>query len=1010
MRVIQVNLGKSKPALDLLMQTARERGADLLLFSEQCRKPGSSVWYVDTSGRSGIQLCNPNLTVGEFRETNNGFVWVEVAGVRIYSCYFSPNVHIGDFEANIQALEDSLRACSVDSLIVGDFNAKSPEWGETRLDRRGVLVNEMVARNDLIVVNRGQEFTFRRGAVASILDLTIASPRLARRIRDWGVLDEVTLSDHQYIEFTVSEDGPKRGSSRSSGRKRPSWNIRRLDVERLKESLEAARLIDELGWTKQPQGMEQIVSEARHAVIAACDHSMPRRGRTGNERKPIYWWSDELAQLRKECHSARRRFTRSKGDPLLQAEWHSARKILKRAIRRSQLRCWKDLIGDVENDPWGLAFKIVTKKLVTRHRPPGSDNPDWVLRIIRGLFPRAEKWTREDYTSCLVQREELFTLEELKHVGKALRSGKAPGIDGIPNEILKMVIEVYPEILLNAFNACLSAGEFFSDWKKQRLVLLRKGSKPLDEISSFRPLCLLDTMGKLLEGLVLHRLQNHLVGLNSLSDGQYGFRKGMSTIDAILAVVDKARMAKEGWGARKKGFCALVSIDIRNAFNSARWDICIEAIRRKGVPTYLLRMMDNYLRDRWVVYEGNTCHLVEEMTCGAPQGSKVGPFVWNVMYDDFLRMVLPEDTSIFCFADDAIIVCSAEDPEILGIRVNESLRRAKQWLDSRCLQMALDKTEALLVTDKRLYESPKIEMDGIEVPWGNHLKYLGVMLDRRLSFVPHIDMMTKSAIKCGGSLSRLMPNIGGPREVKRRLVASVVHSKLLYAAPVWVSALQNRANSKRLLSAQRLVALRIVSAYRTVSTSAVQVLASLPPVDLLARERQEVFLLNKQRVSSQGVNCQRSKEVLRKEARHRLVLKWQERWNEGSTGRWTYRLIPHLSTWLERKHGEVGYYLTQALSGHGCFGEYLCRFKKRDEEKCVYCDDPLDNAEHTLFTCEHWTQYRRVMFTEVGTEVTPENMITLMVEDVNSWRHIESFITQVMRTKDLDGRELDTLI
>ena len=74
----------------------------------------------------------------------------------------------------------------------------------------------------------------------------------------------------------------------------------------------------------------------------------------------------------------------------------------------------------------------------------------------------------------------------------------------------------------------------------------------------------------------------------------------------------------------------------------------------------------------------------------------------------------------------------------------------------------------------------------------------------------------------------------------------MVLSKLLYAASVWANALQNHAIQRKLFSAQRFVALRIVSAYRTVSTSAVLVLASVPPIDLLAEERKETFLLRKE--------------------------------------------------------------------------------------------------------------------------------------------------------------------
>ena len=243
---------------------------------------------------------------------------------------------------------------------------------------------------------------------------------------------------------------------------------------------------------------------------------------------------------------------------------------------------------------------------------------------------------------------------------------KVPGIDGVPNDILKEVIGVYPEILLEAFNSCLREGRFFVDWKKQRLVLLRKGNKPLEDASSYRPICLLDTMGELLEIMILQRLQGHVVGDNGLSEKQFGFRKGRSTVDAIQAVVDIATKARRGTGKRK-GFCALISIDIRNAFNIARWNICIEAMVRKRVPDYLLRMIDEYLSDRWVIYEGDKWSLKEEMTCGATQGSRVGPLVWNVMYNDFLRMDLPAGTSIIGFADDALVVCAADDVRILEL-------------------------------------------------------------------------------------------------------------------------------------------------------------------------------------------------------------------------------------------------------------------------------------------------------------------------------------------------------
>ena len=290
-----------------------------------------------------------------------------------------------------------------------------------------------------------------------------------------------------------------------------------------------------------------------------------------------------MAALRHECLVARRKFTRSKGNAMPHKAWKGAKTALRRGIKKSRLQCWKDLIGEVEKDPWGLAFKIVTKRLVARRKTPGLNNPDRVKYIVRSLFPHVEPFQRQDRSSCVVRREELFTLEELKRAGGRLKANTAQGIDGVPNEILKEVIGVYPEILLEAFNSCLREGRFLADWKKQRLVLLRKGNKPLGVISSYRPICLLDTMGKLLEELTLERLQALLVGENGLSENQFGCRKGRSTVDAIQTVVNIATNARKETGKRK-GFCALISIDICNAFNTAIWDICIEAMMRKKLP------------------------------------------------------------------------------------------------------------------------------------------------------------------------------------------------------------------------------------------------------------------------------------------------------------------------------------------------------------------------------------------------------------------------------------------
>ena len=85
--------------------------------------------------------------------------------------------------------------------------------------------------------------------------------------------------------------------------------------------------------------------------------------------------------------------------------------------------------------------------------------------------------------------------------------------------------------------------------------------------------------------------------------------------------------------------------------------------------------------------------------------------------DDMWRpsRVTGGSASIIGFTDDALVVCAADDVIILELRINESLRRAKHWLDSRCLKMALEKTKALLVMDRRSFQYPEIVLGEHEI-------------------------------------------------------------------------------------------------------------------------------------------------------------------------------------------------------------------------------------------------------------------------------------------------------
>ena len=200
-------------------------------------------------------------------------------------------------------------------------------------------------------------------------------------------------------------------------------------------------------------------------------------------------------------------------------------------------------------------------------------------RIVETLFP--QKPTCE---LPLKGRDDVIippvTIEELRKACAKLGKLKCPGLDGILNIALKAAIEVKPNTFLCMYTRYLREGVFPDKWRQQRLVLLPKGRKPPEKPSSYRLLCMLDTSGKILERIIHGRIEE--VTDRQLSDKQYSFRKGHSTLDAIDLVVKTAKEAISGkrWKNGEKEYCLVAALDIKNAFNSARLNRIMEPLER----------------------------------------------------------------------------------------------------------------------------------------------------------------------------------------------------------------------------------------------------------------------------------------------------------------------------------------------------------------------------------------------------------------------------------------------
>lgn len=261
-----------------------------------------------------------------------------------------------------------------------------------------------------------------------------------------------------------------------------------------------------------------------------------------------------------------------------------------------------------------------------------------------------------------------------------------------------------------------------------------------------------------------------------------------------------------GWGQAYNLYVGMLTVDVKNAFNSAPWHLILEALRVKNVPEYLQSIINTYLTERKInvaLPDGGSC--CSAVWRGVPQGSVLGPDLWNVLYDGLLSIPLPRDVEIVAFADDIALVATAQVPFLLEERLEEALATTVVWLSTHGLEVAMEKTEAIVLTRRNVRNSMQVNFRGHTFNSQRSLSYLEVQLDSRHNFREHAELVAKRTPKTCRWLQYLLPNARGPRQMKRKLLVCVVLSRLLYGAPFWFPSMVNGALTKLSRVAKRIM-------------------------------------------------------------------------------------------------------------------------------------------------------------------------------------------------------------
>ncbi|CAL1673000.1 unnamed protein product [Lasius platythorax] len=373
---------------------------------------------------------------------------------------------------------------------------------------------------------------------------------------------------------------------------------------------------------------------------------------------------------------------------------------------------------------------------------------------------------------------------------------------------------------------------------------------------------------------------------------------------------------------------------ILSGINSIPWRSIKEALRKKRVPEYLRRIIDSYLSKRCIV-----CRTIDgrmarrSVEARVPLGTVFGPLFWNFAYDSTFKVNREMGCRIICYADDTLIIATAEDAPtaaiLAGIRVTRILSRIERLK----LRVSEEKTEAVLFHGRtRPVFFPFVSVGNCRIKLANSMKYLGIYIDNRWIFRDHFAYVEAKVSKVTLALCRLVPKLKGPMEGKRQLYSKVIQSVLSYGASIWCDVFDASKEAQRSLRrVQRTLAIRVIAAYRTMSCDAALLLAGIPVLHITAMCRKGVY----ERSTAFKIRGEWSKEAvaeIEKSEHIALCHRWEDYLQDRSLfGQRTIEAVrPKFSEWITRTHGSRNYYMFQLFTGHGSFGHFLFGIRKKE--------------------------------------------------------------------------------
>ena len=315
---------------------------------------------------------------------------------------------------------------------------------------------------------------------------------------------------------------------------------------------------------------------------------------------------------------------------------------------------------------------------------------------------------------------------EVKKLVNDIDITKSSGINKISSKCLKDTLLSLNSQLTHIFEMSLKFATFPNYWKMANIVPIFKNGKKC-EVSNYRPVSLLPILGKILEKFVHEHVTQFFENHNLLSDRQGGFRKNHSTLSSITDLTNDIFNA-----INSKEVTVATFFDLKKAFDTVNHSILQKKLEKMGIRGILLQWFENYLNNRFQkTICNNNISESNNVICGVPQGSILGPLLFLVYINDIKDILV--DANFQLYADDTVIYSSGKSIEAIKNMLQMNIDKFSSWCITNKLTINTKKTKVMILGSRyNIKRNSNIDLTtyGEKLQIVPTYKYLGINLDQ----------------------------------------------------------------------------------------------------------------------------------------------------------------------------------------------------------------------------------------------------------------------------------------